>query len=422
MKNKKIAIIGLGYVGLPLAVEFGKKREVIGFDINKDRIVELKKNNDSTLEITQQEFKDSIHLSFTTNLNDLKNCNIFIVTVPTPIDKHKRPDLTALEKSSETVGAVLKRGDIVIYESTVYPGATEEICIPILESVSNLNYNREFFCGYSPERINPGDKEHKITNILKVVSGSTPKATDYIESLYSSIIKAGTVRASSIKVAEAAKVIENTQRDVNIGLINELATIFQKLSIDTEEVLEAAGTKWNFLPFRPGLVGGHCIGVDPYYLSYKSQSVGYEPEMILAGRKINDGMSKYIALELIKNMIKKDIKVKNSKILVMGLTFKENCPDTRNTKVLDLIDELKDSGALVDTLDPWVQKNNLPEAYQDNHLEKLSNSSYSAVIFAVAHDEFKNMDIANIKLLCKPDHIIYDLKYMFPSSHTDMRL
>jgi len=420
--SSKIAIIGLGYVGLPLAVEFAKKYNVTGYDIDESRVNELKSSFDRTLELEASDLHDLPKLQYTSDLMDLSECRVYIIGVPTPVNNNKEPDFSNLISASKMIGTILKKDDIVIYESTVYPGATEEICVPELEKNSGLTFNNDFCVGYSPERINPGDKLHKLVDIVKVTSGSTPASALIIDELYSSIIVAGTHRASSIKVAEAAKVIENTQRDVNIGLINELATIFQKLSIDTEEVLEAAGTKWNFLPFRPGLVGGHCIGVDPYYLSYKSQSVGYEPEMILAGRKINDGMSKYIALELIKNMIKKDIKVKNSKILVMGLTFKENCPDTRNTKVLDLIDELKDSGALVDTLDPWVQKNNLPEAYQDNHLEKLSNSSYSAVIFAVAHDEFKNMDIANIKLLCKPDHIIYDLKYMFPSSHTDMRL
>ena len=356
MKNKKIAIIGLGYVGLPLAIEFGKKREVIGFDINKNRIVELKKNNDSTLEITQREFKDSIYLSFTTNLNDLKNCNIFIVTVPTPIDKHKRPDLTALEKSSETVGAVLKKGDIVIYESTVYPGATEEVCVPILEKQSGLIFNKDFYCGYSPERINPGDKKHRIVNIKKVTAGSTPEIATEVDDLYKEIIVAGTHKVNNIKVAEAAKIIENTQRDLNIALINELALIFKKLDIETEEVLEAAGTKWNFLPFRPGLVGGHCIGVDPYYLTHKANEVGYYPEMILAGRRLNNSMGSHIVDQVSKLMTKKHIQIAGANILIMGLTFKENCPDLRNSRVVDLVEEFKNFNCNVDVYDPWIDK------------------------------------------------------------------
>ena len=422
MKHKKIAIIGLGYVGLPLAVEFGKKREVIGFDINKDRIVELKKNNDSTLEITQQEFKDSIHLSFTTNLNDLKNCNIFIVTVPTPIDKHKRPDLTALEKSSETVGAVLKKGDIVIYESTVYPGATEEVCVPILEKQSGLIFNKDFYCGYSPERINPGDKNHRIVNIKKVTAGSTPEIATEVDELYKEIIVAGTHKANSIKVAEAAKVIENTQRDLNIALINELALIFKKLDIETEEVLEAAGTKWNFLPFRPGLVGGHCIGVDPYYLTHKANEVGYYPEMILAGRRLNDKMGSYVADQVSKLMTKKHIQIADANILIMGLTFKENCPDLRNSRVVDLVEEFKSFNCNVDVYDPWIDKKQADQECNIQAIDKPIKAKYDAIIIAVAHDEFKLLTEKQIRSYGKSNHILYDIKYLLKVSETDGRL
>jgi UDP-N-acetyl-D-galactosamine dehydrogenase len=422
MKNKKIAIIGLGYVGLPLAVEFGKKREVIGFDINKDRIVELKKSNDSTLEITQQEFKDSIHLSFTTNLNDLKNCNIFIVTVPTPIDKHKRPDLTALEKSSETVGAVLKKGDIVIYESTVYPGATEEVCVPILEKQSGLIFNKDFYCGYSPERINPGDKNHRIVNIKKVTAGSTPEIATEVDELYKEIIVAGTHKANSIKVAEAAKVIENTQRDLNIALINELALIFKKLDIETEEVLEAAGTKWNFLPFRPGLVGGHCIGVDPYYLTHKANEVGYYPEMILAGRRLNDKMGSYVADQVSKLMTKKHIHIADANILIMGLTFKENCPDLRNSRVVDLVEEFKSFNCNVDVYDPWIDKKQADQECNIQAIDKPIKAKYDAIIIAVAHDEFKLLTEKQIRSYGKSNHILYDIKYLLKASETDGRL
>ena len=422
MKNKKIAIIGLGYVGLPLAVEFGKKRKVIGFDINKDRIVELKKNNDSTLEITQQEFKDSIHLSFTTNLNDLKNCNIFIVTVPTPIDKHKRPDLTALEKSSETVGAVLKKGDIVIYESTVYPGATEEVCVPILEKQSGLIFNKDFYCGYSPERINPGDKKHRIVNIKKVTAGSTPEIATEVDELYKEIIVAGTHKANSIKVAEAAKVIENTQRDLNIALINELALIFKKLDIETEEVLEAAGTKWNFLPFRPGLVGGHCIGVDPYYLTHKANEVGYYPEMILAGRRLNDKMGSYVADQVSKLMTKKHIHIADANILIMGLTFKENCPDLRNSRVVDLVEEFKSFNCNVDVYDPWIDKKQADHECNIQAIDKPIKAKYDAIIIAVAHDEFKLLTEKQIRSYGKSNHILYDIKYLLKASETDGRL
>ena len=422
MKHKKIAIIGLGYVGLPLAVEFGKKREVIGFDINKDRIVELKKNNDSTLEITQQEFKDSIHLSFTTNLNDLKNCNIFIVTVPTPIDKYKKPDLTALEKSSETVGDVLKKGDIVIYESTVYPGATEEVCVPILEKQSGLIFNKDFYCGYSPERINPGDKNHRIVNIKKVTAGSTPEIATEVDELYKEIIVAGTHKTKSIKVAEAAKIIENTQRDLNIALVNELALIFKKLDIDTEEVLEAAGTKWNFLPFRPGLVGGHCIGVDPYYLTHKANEVGYYPEMILAGRRLNNSMGSHIVDQVSKLMTKKHIQIAGANILIMGLTFKENCPDLRNSRVVDLVEEFKNFNCNVDVYDPWIDKKQAYHEYNIQAIDKPIKAKYDAIIIAVAHDEFKLLTEKQIRSYGKSNHILYDIKYLFKASETDGRL
>ena len=422
MQNKKIALIGLGYVGLPLAIEFGKKRKVVGFDINNDRIIDLKMGNDKTHEITKQEFKDAIHLSYTNNFEDLRCCSIFIITVPTPIDNHKRPDLTSLEKSSETIGSVLKQGDIVIYESTVYPGATEEICVPILEKKSGLIFNKDFYCGYSPERINPGDKEHKITNIQKVTSGSTPKIATEIDELYKEIIVAGTFKVNSIKIAEAAKVIENTQRDLNIALINELALIFNKLEIDTESVLEAAGTKWNFLPFRPGLVGGHCIGVDPYYLTHKANEVGYYPEMILAGRRLNDNMGSYVANEVSKLMTKKRIQIVEANILVMGLTFKENCPDHRNTRVIDLIKALKSFKCNVDVYDPWVNKKQVADEYKIQIIDKPLKDKYSAIIIAVAHDEFKKLTVDQIRAYGKDNHILYDIKYLLKVNETDGRL
>ncbi len=421
----KIALIGLGYVGLPLAVEFGKKREVIGFDINQDRVNELKNGTDSTLETTPQELKEAIHLSYTTNLDDIKNCNIYIITVPTPIDQHKRPDFIPLEKSSTTVGKVLERGDIVIYESTVYPGATEEVCVPILEQQSGLKFNQDFYCGYSPERINPGDKEHRVTTIKKITSGSTPEIATQVDELYQEIITAGTHKASSIKVAEAAKVIENTQRDVNIALINELALIFNRLNIDTEEVLEAAGTKWNFLPFRPGLVGGHCIGVDPYYLTHKAIEVGYNPEMILAGRRLNDSMGSYVANQVSRLMTKKRIHVVDANILIMGLTFKENCPDLRNTKVVDLIEEFKNFNCNVDIYDPWVDKQQAQQEYNITPITKyqeLSTKHYDAVVLAVAHDEFKELSLEKIKKLGKDNHVLYDIKYLLKSNEVDGRL
>lgn len=422
MKAQKIAIIGLGYVGLPLAVEFGKKREVIGFDINQERITQLKDGNDSTLETTLQELKDATQLSYTTNIDDIKDCEFYIVTVPTPIDKNKKPDLMPLEKASETVGKVLKKGDIVIYESTVYPGATEEICVPILEQHSGLKFNESFYCGYSPERINPGDKEHRVTTIKKVTSGSTAIVANIVDELYQEIIVAGTHKASSIMVAEAAKVIENTQRDVNIALINELALIFDKLDIDSEEVLKAAESKWNFLPFRPGLVGGHCIGVDPYYLTYKAIEVGYKPEMILAGRRLNDSMGIYIADQVSKLMIKKGIHVADANVLIMGLTFKENCPDLRNTRVIDLVSEFENFNSNVDVYDPWVDQ---VEAYREYGITLVSepiNNNYDAIVLAVAHDEFKQMTLNQIKAFGKDSHVIYDIKYLFEAYQVDGRL
>jgi UDP-N-acetyl-D-glucosamine/UDP-N-acetyl-D-galactosamine dehydrogenase len=422
MTNKKIAIIGLGYVGLPLAVEFGKKRTVIGFDINQNRINELKKGLDITLETTEQELKDAVYLSYTTNLNHIKDCAIFIVTVPTPIDKNKRPDLTALERSSELVGKILKKGDIVIYESTVYPGATEEVCVPILEQQSYLKFNKDFYCGYSPERINPGDKEHRVTSIKKVTAGSTPEIATEVDKLYLEIIIAGTHMASSIKVAEAAKVIENTQRDVNIALINEFALIFNKLDIDTESVLEAARTKWNFLPFRPGLVGGHCIGVDPYYLTHKAIEVGYKPEMILAGRRLNDNMGSYVADQVSKLMTKRRIHVDDANILIMGLTFKENCPDLRNTRVVDLVKELEGFNCNVDVYDPWVSKDEAVHEYNIKPIDKPIKSKYDAILLAVAHDEFKALTTEQIRVFGRDNHVLYDIKYLLKAEESDGRL
>jgi UDP-N-acetyl-D-glucosamine/UDP-N-acetyl-D-galactosamine dehydrogenase len=422
MKNKKIALIGLGYVGLPLAVEFGKKFEVIGFDISKDRIDLLKKNQDPNLEINKNEFATSSYLSFSNSIDDIKDCNIYIVTVPTPIDNHKKPDLTALEKSSETVGSVLKKDDIVIYESTVYPGATEEFCVPILEKQSGLKFNTDFYCGYSPERINPGDKNHKLINIKKVTAGSTPKISLEVDELYKEIIVAGTYNAESIKVAEAAKVIENTQRDLNIALINELALIFKKMNIDTEAVLKAAGTKWNFLPFRPGLVGGHCIGVDPYYLTHKANLVGYQPEVILAGRRLNDNMGSYVANEVSKLMIKKCIQIAEANILIMGLTFKENCPDYRNTRVIDLIKEFKSFNCKVDVYDPWVNKKNVANEYKFEPIDEPIKGKYDVIIIAVAHNEFKLLSEDLIRSYGKSNHILYDIKYILKSNESDGRL
>lgn len=420
--NAKVGIIGLGYVGLPLAVEFGKQRRTIGFDINQSRIDELSTGHDSTLECSDTELAEAKELVYTTSLEALKECNVFIVTVPTPIDEHKQPDLTPLIKASETLGKVIKHGAVIIYESTVYPGATEEECIPVVEQVSGLKFNQDFFAGYSPERINPGDKEHRVTNILKVTSGSNPEIAEKVDQLYKSVITAGTHKASSIRVAEAAKVIENTQRDVNIALINELSIIFNKLGIDTLEVLEAAGTKWNFLPFRPGLVGGHCIGVDPYYLTHKAQSVGYHPEMILAGRRLNDGMGKHVVSELVKNMLKKRIHVDGANVLIMGLTFKENCPDLRNTKVVDIVSELKEYNINVDIVDPWCSNEEAQHEYGITLTAQPENNTYDAIVLAVGHDQFKQMGPEIIKALGKQQHILYDLKYVLPKESVDIRL
>jgi len=417
-----IAIIGLGYVGLPLAVEFGKQYNTLGFDINTARLAELQNGHDSTLEVDDKELVEARYLSYSSSLDDLEACNVFIVTVPTPINRHKQPDLTPLIKASETIGKVLKKGNIVIYESTVYPGATEEDCVPVLERVSGLTYNNDFFCGYSPERINPGDKERRVTTILKVTSGSTPEVAEIVDQLYRSIITAGTHKASTIRVAEAAKVIENTQRDVNIGLINELALIFNKLGIDTEEVLKAAGTKWNFLPFRPGLVGGHCIGVDPYYLTHKAQSVGYHPEIILAGRRLNDGMGTYVASKLVKAMLKKRIQVEGARVLVMGLTFKENCPDLRNTKVIDIISELQDYGVQLDCYDPWVNSDEAEHEYDLKPITSPEVGKYDSIVMAVAHKKFSDMGVKQIRAWGKPLHVLYDLKYLFPADQSDLRL
>ena len=418
----RIAVVGLGYVGLPLAVEYGKKMPVIGFDINRARVDELKGGHDHTLEVDAAELATAVKLAFTTELSELARANFYIVTVPTPIDRYKNPDLTPLIKASETIGQVLKVGDIVVYESTVYPGATEEDCVPVLERVSGLKFNQDFFAGYSPERINPGDKAHRVSTIKKVTSGSTPEVALLVDEVYRQIIVAGTHRASSIRVAEAAKVIENTQRDVNIALINELALIFNKMGIDTEAVLEAAGTKWNFLPFRPGLVGGHCIGVDPYYLTHKAQSIGYHPEIILAGRRLNDSMGSYVVTQLVKRMTQQGIQVKDAKILVMGLTFKENCPDLRNTRVVDIVHELQDYHVAVDVYDPWVEVQEAQHEYSITPITKLQSGIYDAVVIAVAHNQFVTMGVDKIRALCKPDHVVYDLKYLFPADQTDMRL
>lgn len=419
LNNVKIGIIGLGYVGLPLAVEFGKKYPVTGFDINKARVAELSAGKDHTLECSHEELAGSKNLTFSCELKDLKKCNFYIVTVPTPIDDHKNPDMTPLIKASETLGKVLSKGDIVVYESTVYPGATEEVCLPVIENVSGLKFNRDFFAGYSPERINPGDKEHRVTTIKKVTSGSTSAVADFVDAVYGSIITAGTYKASSIKVAEAAKVIENTQRDINIALINELALIFNRLGIDTEEVLLAAGTKWNFLPFRPGLVGGHCIGVDPYYLTYKAQEVGYHPEVILAGRRLNDNMGVYVATQTVKQMLHKKIHIEGARILVLGLTFKENCPDLRNTRVVDIIKELKTYGVQVDVYDPWIDADEAEHEYGIRPVKKPAKGKYDAIIAAVKHRQFAEMTPAQVKALCKPKSVVYDIKRILPRAAVD---
>ncbi len=418
----KLAIVGLGYVGLPLAVEFGKKRAVLGFDINQKRIKELQGGVDHTLEVSSEELAEAGKLSYSAEQADLAKCNVYIVTVPTPIDDYKQPDLTPLVKASETIGKVLKKGDIVIYESTVYPGATEEDCVPVLEKFSGLKFNTDFFAGYSPERINPGDKNHRVSTIKKVTSGSTPEVADLVNDLYSEIITAGTHKASSIRVAEAAKVIENTQRDVNIALINELALIFNKMGIDTEAVLEAAGTKWNFLPFRPGLVGGHCIGVDPYYLTHKAQAIGYHPEIILAGRRLNDSMGSYVVSQLVKAMTKRQIQVQGAKVLVMGLTFKENCPDLRNTRIVDILKELGEYSMDVDVYDPWVDPAEADHEYGITPVKAPEKGAYDAIILAVSHDQFVKMGAEGIRALGKPQHVLYDLKYVLTADQADIRL
>jgi len=422
LENARIGIIGLGYVGLPLAVEFGKRYPTIGFDIKAPRIAELRAGKDSTLETTSEELAEAKKLSFTADKSELETCNTYIVTVPTPVGKNHRPVLTPLKGASETVGSVLKRGDVVVYESTVYPGCTEEYCIPILEETSGLKLNKDFFAGYSPERINPGDKEHRLPTILKITSGSTPETADYVDELYKSIITAGTHKASCLKVAEAAKVIENTQRDVNIALINELALIFNRLGIDTEEVLAAAATKWNFLRFKPGLVGGHCIGVDPYYLTHKAEEIGYRPEMILAGRRLNDSMAEYVAMRVIKLMIGRNIQPAGARVLMLGLTFKENCPDVRNTKVADVVKELQGFGCNVDVHDPWVDAHEAHHEYGIEMKAKPEAGSYDAVVLAVAHREFVELGAAGIRRFGSPNVVIYDIKHVLPKGETDGRL
>jgi len=421
-KDLRLAIIGLGYVGLPLALEFIKKRKVIGYDKNKKRVHDLNLGVDKNLEFTKSELKNSKKLKITNNIKHLKSANCYIVTVPTPVDKFNNPDLKHLLIASKMIGKMLKKKDLIIYECTVYPGCVEEECVPILEKFSKLKFNQDFFCGYSPERINPGDKKHTISNIKKITSGSTPKISSLVDDLYNEIVTVGTYKASSIKVAEAAKVIENTQRDLNIALINELAIIFNKMNIDTKAVLDAAGSKWNFLPFKPGLVGGHCIGVDPYYLTHKAKSIGYNPKVILAGREINYNMGKYVASHLIKEMKKKKIKIKHSNILIMGLTFKENCADIRNSGAEKVISELKKINCNLDLYDPWTERKEIQKKYGIFPKSKLTKNSYDAILIAVAHDKFKNMRIKSILSLCKKNHIIYDLKYTFNSNKVDLRL
>jgi UDP-N-acetyl-D-glucosamine/UDP-N-acetyl-D-galactosamine dehydrogenase len=422
LANTRIGIVGLGYVGLPLAVEFGKKFSTVGYDINEPRIQELKSGKDSTLEVTEEQLKATKQLSYSSDLNDIADCNVYIVTVPTPVDKNNNPDLTPLIQSSLALGKVLKKDDIVIYESTVFPGATEEVCIPALEKNSGLTFNKDFYAGYSPERINPGDKEHHVTKILKITSGSTPEVADYVDELYLTIITAGTHKASTMKVAEAAKVIENVQRDVNIALVNELALIFARLDIDTLDVLEAAGTKWNFLPFRPGIVGGHCIGVDPYYLVHKAQETGFEPKIIPASRNTNEHMAAHIVERVSKLMAKKRINIVDANILVMGLSFKENCPDLRNTKVVDILAELEPYNANVDVYDPWVSHVEAKHEYNLDLISELKKNHYDAVILAVSHKEFVEMGAAGIKAICKDNNVIFDVKYVLPIEDIDGRL
>ena len=422
LESTRIAVIGLGYVGLPLAVEFGKKYDTVGYDIRQARVAELQGGRDSTLEVSAEELAASPRLAFASELEAIRGCNVYIVTVPTPIDAAKRPDLTPLVKASQAIGSVLKKGDVVVYESTVYPGCTEEVCVPLLEQASGLVFNRDFHCGYSPERINPGDKLHRVTNILKVTSGSTPETADFVDALYGSIITAGTHKASSIKVAEAAKVIENTQRDVNIALINELALIFNKLGIDTLEVLEAAGTKWNFLPFRPGLVGGHCISVDPYYLTHKAQEIGYHPEVILAGRRINDGMGAHVAVQVVRLMARKGINPVGARVLVLGLAFKENCPDLRNTRVVDIIGELAGFQAKVAVYDPWVDAAEAEHEYGITPIREPKVGEYDAIVLAVGHAQFAKLGGQGVRALGKARSVVYDVKYVLPRDAVDGRL
>ena len=422
LKDARIGIIGLGYVGLPLAIELGKHYPTKGLDINAPRVAELQAGKDSTLEVDADELKLATQLIYTSNPDDLADCNVYIVTVPTPIDSAKRPDLSPLEGASRALGKLLRKGDVAIFESTVYPGATEEICVPIMEAGSELTFNQDFFAGYSPERINPGDKEHRVTNILKVTSGSTPEVADFVDDLYKSIITAGTHKASSIKVAEAAKVIENTQRDVNIGLVNELALIFDRLGIDTQEVLEAAGTKWNFLPFRPGLVGGHCIGIDPYYLVHKAQEAGYQPAIIPATRMLNDGMGDHVADTTIRLMAKNGISIVGGRVLVLGLSFKENCPDLRNTRVVDIIDRLTEYHGKIDVYDPWVSPTEAQSEYGIKLIDKPTTDTYDAIIIAVAHDEFRDMGASAVHAFGKAKHVVFDAKYLFSKDEVDGRL
>ena len=422
LRKCRIGVVGLGYVGLPLAAELGKHFETVGFDVKADRVKELKAGKDSTLEVGPEELAGAARLSFTSDLSDIKPCRVYIITVPTPIDTYKRPDLNPLIAASTSVGKVLKKGDVVVYESTVYPGCTEEVCVPILEKESGLTFNKHFFVGYSPERINPGDKAHRLPTIKKVTSGSTPEAAEFVDALYRSIVTAGTHKASSIKVAEAAKVIENTQRDVNIALINELALIFARLGIDTEEVLQAAGSKWNFLPFRPGLVGGHCICVDPYYLTHKAQEIGYHPEMILAGRRLNDNMPIHVAGEIVKLMTRKRIQVNGARILVLGVTFKENCPDIRNSKVVDVVRELEKYGARIEVHDPWADSEECRHEYGLRLTRSLKQGGYDAAIVAVAHNEFRELGAARVHKLCRKNHVVYDIKHVFPAAEVDGRL
>ncbi|MFM0339745.1 Vi polysaccharide biosynthesis UDP-N-acetylglucosamine C-6 dehydrogenase TviB [Paraburkholderia fungorum] len=417
-----LAVVGLGYVGLPLAVEFSKHRPVVGFDINRARISALREGRDTTLEVSEEELTAATGMSYTSDIEDLRGCNVFIATVPTPIDRFKRPDLGPLIRASETIGAVLKPGDIVIYESTVYPGATEDDCVPVLERVSGLKYNVDFFAGYSPERINPGDKLHRVTDIRKITSGSNPEIAEVVDALYCEIITAGTHKASSIRVAEAAKVIENTQRDLNIALVNELSIIFNKLGLDTEAVLLAAGTKWNFLPFRPGLVGGHCIGVDPYYLTHMAQSIGYHPEIILAGRRLNDSMGEYVVSQLIKALTRSDIHIPGARVLVLGLSFKENCPDLRNTRVVDIVAGLKSYGVQVDIYDPWVSKEEAHHEYGLDPIDEPAKGVYDATIVAVAHRQFAELGAEGLRAFGKAQHVLYDLKYVLPAESSDLRL